>query len=117
MAAEKVCKAQLHADGNIVRESHSVVRKHLPSVARQFGPVGGLSGGRLKMLKHIATEIDMLGPALIAEGSRRDNVEYPWEDSSQQIVAPVDYAFDQIDNRQIADVVKLLKVAATKYAA
>jgi hypothetical protein len=70
----------------------------------------------LKILKHLATEIDLLAPAMMAEGSRRDNVEYPWEDSNQQIVAPVDYAFDQIDGGQIADVVKLLKMAASKYA-
>jgi hypothetical protein len=116
MAAEKVCKAHLHADGNIVKESHSVVRKHLPSVAREFGPMRGLSGSRLKMLKHLAAEIDFLAPALSAAGARRDNVEYPWEDSNQEIVAPVDHAFNRIDNRQIADVVKLLKVAASYYA-
>ena len=37
MASEKVCKAYLHSIGNTVKESHSVVRKHLVSIARDFG--------------------------------------------------------------------------------
>ena len=115
MAAEKVCKAHLHFSGQTVKESHAVVRKHLVSVAREMGPETSLSGNRLKRLKSLAAEIDMLAPALRADGSRQDNAEYPWSNALDEVIAPVDYEFSSIDDRQISDLVKLLRSAAMEY--
>ncbi len=116
MAAEKVCKAYLHATGNTVKQSHSVVRKHLPSIARDLSAERAMSGSRLKALKHLAVEIDLLAPALRGEGTRQDNVEYPWESTDGIVIAPIDFAFSPIEDNQIRALVKLLRLAASKYS-
>jgi hypothetical protein len=116
MASEKVCKAYLHSIGNTVKESHSVVRKHLVSIARDFGSERALSGSRLKALKSLAAEIDLLAPALRNDGTRQDNAEYPWEGSDGEIVVPIDFAFSALEDSQIRGLVKLLRLAASKYA-
>jgi len=116
MASEKVCKAYLHATGNTVKESHSVVRKHLLSIAREFGAERAMSGSRLKVLKLLAVEIDLLAPALRDGGTRQDNVEYPWENSDGVVVAPIDFPFSSVEDSQIRGLVKLLRLAASRYA-
>jgi hypothetical protein len=117
MAAEKVCKAHLHATGNIVKDSHSVVRKHLVSIARKFGSQRALSGNRLKGMKLLAAEIDLLAPALRDDGSRQDNVEYPWLDNLGSVIAPVDFEFSSIESGRVQELLKLLRLAASEYAA
>jgi hypothetical protein len=117
MAAEKVCKAYLYDSGGGARESHAVVQKHLAVIARDLGSDRKLSNNQLKILKKLAAEIDKLAPALKGDGSRPDNVEYPWEDANGDIIAPVDHDFPGIEDWQLPRLLKLLRSAASQYAA
>ena len=114
MSTEKLCKAYMYAAGNIVQPSHAVLQKQLPTIARVFG-AKAFSGQRMKRLKQLAYEMEMLAPALRADGSRPDNTEYPCELPDGQIVAPVDYAFAEIPDQDLPILIKVLKAAATAY--
>lgn len=116
MAAEKICKAHLHAIGQPANSSHAVVRKHLPTLARVLGATRALSGSRLKELKRLAYEIEMLAPALISEGSRPENPEYPWQNRDGTVVCPADYDFPLGRERGLASLIKLIEQAAQRYS-
>jgi hypothetical protein len=50
------------------------------------------------------------------DGSRPDNAEYPWQTGDGAVIAPVDFAFASILDRDIPGLVKVLKAAASDYA-
>lgn len=116
MATEKMCKAHLYGSGNTVVQSHAVIRKHLPAILRRFGSERALSGSRLKQLKKLGAEVELLAPANPDDGSRPDNAEYPWLAVSGEVIAPIDFAFGSIDDRRVPELIKLIKTAASSYA-
>lgn len=116
MASEKVCKAHLYNVGMEVRLSHAVIRKHLPAVLRSTYREGELSGERLKKLKQLASEIEVLAPACTDNDSRPDNTEYPWQITTGEVLAPMDFSFDEISERDISSFVKRLRSSAQELA-
>ncbi len=112
MASEKVCKAHLFRVGVQVGWSHAVVRKHLPAVLRNTYAEGKLSGLRLKKLKQLAKEIEMLAPACTDNDTRPDNTEYPWQAAGGEVIAPLDFDFHDISERDISSFVKRLRTSA-----
>ena len=99
MACEKLCKAYLIQGGSSAADlqtSHGYVAKPLPIVIREqilrLRPnLKGMSGV-LTHVRHLASEIELLNPAVERGGRRPDNCEYPWEDSGH-VRSPLDWTF------------------------
>jgi len=100
MACEKLTKAQLCAGGSAaadLQKSHGYVAKNLHIVIRtQIG----LSQWRVRNPKWVvahtkllASEIELLTPAVRRGGRRLDNCEYPWEDEQQRLHVPIRWNF------------------------
>jgi hypothetical protein len=123
MAAEKVCKAYLvYANGHEnVRKTHSVIARHLPSIARQFysrsNDNNRIRTWEIGEIKRIAREIELLAPACDDGDTRRDNSEYPWQAADDEVLTPCEYSFPNIndDERQIVRLIKLIRAAAESY--
>jgi len=99
MACEKLCKAYLVRAGTppeSLQASHGYIANPLPIVIRQYildsGQDPGRMQGLLALVRHLASEIEVLNPAVRRDGRRPDNCEYPWE-SGGRVVSPLDWAF------------------------
>jgi hypothetical protein len=103
MWLEKLCKAYLWAAAISVvdlpefRTSHKVVEKVLPRLIWQhWRDVGYSSEPDLREIRKVCREVDLLHPQIGSDGTRPDNVEYPWtdfRDGSALVVAPADESF------------------------
>ena len=100
MACEKLVKAHLCAGRTHpadLQSSHAYVAGTLPVVLRQQarfvnyeGPAARMTLRRARLL---ASEIDVVAPAVTRNGQRPDNCEYPWEDAGAQLHVPLDWTF------------------------
>lgn len=105
MACEKLCKAHLCRSGSDPRDlqaSHAYIAKTLPLIARELfiAEYGRNLTGRAAVMAHIrhfAREIEILAPAVDANGTRLDNAEYPWEDALGALVVPAQYEFPNLN--------------------
>jgi hypothetical protein len=121
MACEKLCKAHLVALGtpaSKLQSSHGYVAGSLPLVIRQqvLRRGGDLTGVRsiLVFARHLASEIELLNPAVKRAGRRPDNCECPWEDGKGQIRSPLDWTFapsQLLTQRHGITLVKLMQSA------
>jgi hypothetical protein len=100
MACEKPAKAHLCRTGSNpadLQKSHAYVSKNLPIILSQqmasmrFRP--GATRLTERHIKHVSQEIELLAPAVKRGGRRRDNCEYPWEDSAGFVHVPLDWTF------------------------
>jgi hypothetical protein len=123
MAAEKACKAYLTKMGghDKVRKAHAYIASTLPIIARYFyGTDSGnnqITQWELKEIKRLAREIELLAPACDDGDARRDNSEYPWQDSGGDVCIPCRYNFPNIDDgsRTIGRLIKLIRTACESY--
>ncbi len=116
MAAEKVCKAYLYSTGVNVGYTHAVVKKHLPAIVQNYDPGVRRSPGKIARLKQFAHHVELLAPALEAEGASPDNAEYPWQDRDGSPVFPLDFEFGLLqDEKQITTLLKIIRTAAEAY--
>ena len=99
MACEKLCKAHRIQSGtppDSVQSSHAVIAHSLPSVIKAQLVYLNRAAREMKwVMDHVrplAGEIELLNPAVKANGQRPDNCEYPWE-SGGKIVSPLDWTF------------------------
>jgi len=106
MATEKLSKALLVAGDTKPQNlmgSHAafVTFMRAASKNRKLHEVLGLKKTPLKLhfkkLLPLAHEVELLAPAL---ARNNPNPEYPWEDPSGKILAPVDYSFSLMDRLQ-----------------
>jgi len=100
MACEKLTKASLCQNRIDVKElhsSHAYTRKNLPRIVEAQLLAFGHKRHRIRAImphvKHLATEIELLAPAVKRDGQRLDNCEYPWEDLHGQLHSPLDAKF------------------------
>jgi hypothetical protein len=100
MACEKLVKAHLVSRGSdpeIVQTSHAYIAKNLPIVLREQSALVNLGSARARAVlghaKRLATEIEVLSPAVTRDGQRPDNCEYPWEDHGGNMRSPLDWSF------------------------
>jgi len=100
MACEKLCKARLIDGGTppaALQSSHGYIANPLPLILRAQLEFQGENLktriGFLVFSRHLAAEIEVLNPAVVRNGQRPDNCEYPWEDSEQTLHSPLDWAF------------------------
>ncbi len=121
MACEKLAKAHLcgtGADPAGVQTSHAYVAKTLPVILKQtaiaLNFTGPQSTAAIKLATRLAKEIELLSPAVNANGKRPDNCEYPWEDDTGTLHSPLDWAFtpsDLLTVRAGRTVLKLIREA------
>lgn len=100
MACEKLVKAHLCAgrtDPADLQASHAYVAGTLPVVLRQqarfINYEGPAARTTLRRARLLASEIDVLAPAVTRNGQRPDNCEYPWEDARARLHVPLDWTF------------------------
>lgn len=101
MACEKVCKAYLCGQGEdpeTLRRSHAYISGPLPVIARQ--QLARMSGGisvhqqsLMPALRSLARKIELLAPAVNADGKAPANCEYPWIGSKGVICVPCEHNF------------------------
>ncbi len=99
MACEKPCKAYLIRSGTpteVLQASHGYIANPLRIVIRQQinhmrQSLNGMQGV-LTLVRHLAEEIELLNPAVVRDGRRPDNCEYPWE-AGDQVVSPLNWSF------------------------
>ena len=105
MACEKLCKATLYQNSSpseAVQTSHAYCQTVLPIIIRmkfseQFDRKLGNRAQILARFRQYSREIDLLAPAVDDNGKRNDNCEYPWEDSSGNVISPLDFQFPNLD--------------------
>jgi hypothetical protein len=99
MACEKLCKAHLIRTGtkpDALQASHGYIAKPLPTVLSH--EVVLLLRDQKDMawamshVRQLASEIELLNPAVRRDGRRMDNCEYPWE-TDGVIFSPLDHTF------------------------
>jgi hypothetical protein len=101
MACEKLCKAHLlstKAPAEQLQTSHAYIARVLPLVIRQLilerrQNLHGMNGV-MQQVRHLAEEIEELSPAVVRDGRRPDNCEYPWEDAGGVLRSPLDWSFN-----------------------
>jgi hypothetical protein len=103
MACEKLCKARLIEAGTppqALQTSHGYVANPLPVVIRAqlefMGHNLRSKTGFLLFTRHLASEIEVMNPAMDRGGQRPDNCEYPWEDGGQLLHSPLDWVFSPL---------------------
>lgn len=99
MACEKLCKARLIIGGSRpadLRRGHGYIEGPLPEVIKREIILSGRAPERMlgvmKLVRHLAGEIEILNPAIDRDGRRPDNCEYPWEFGGR-VISPLDWAF------------------------
>ena len=105
MACEKLCKSHLCSAGSDPKDlqtSHTYVASVLPVIfgmrfAFEFQRELKRKAWLLSRIKQLASEIELLAPAVKRGGKRPDNCEYPWEDASGGIVVPAERNFTNLD--------------------
>jgi hypothetical protein len=104
MACEKLVKSHLCAgksDPADLQTSHAYIAGTLPVVLRQQARFVNYDGPAarttLRLAKLLASEIDVLAPAVTRNGQRPDNCEYPWEDGAAKLHVPLDWTFTPSD--------------------
>jgi hypothetical protein len=100
LACEKLVKAHLcagRANPADLQASHAYVAGTLPVVLRQQARFINYDGAAarvtLRRARLLASEIDVLAPAVTRNGLRPDNCEYPWEDAGAHLHVPLDWTF------------------------
>ena len=100
MACEKLCKAHLILSGthpDAIQTSHGFVANPLPLIIKQqlvaLNVPSTKTKGIIVFARYLATEIEVLNPAMDRNGKRPDNCEYPWEDAIQVLHSPLDWTF------------------------
>jgi len=99
MACDKLCKAHLTRAGTpleALQASHGYVANPLPVIIQQqilhmrknFDGMRGV----LTHVRHLSNEIEVLNPAVVRNGQRPDNCEYPWE-AGNDVISPLDWNF------------------------
>ena len=100
MACEKLCKAYLIQ--KIRRRKH--FRRAMltwPGPCRLSSDIRFCSCGKalkgmmglFTQIRHLASEIEVLNPAVRRDGQRPDNCEFPWEDANGNLHSPLDWDF------------------------
>ncbi len=100
MCCEKLCKSHLidsGADPHSLQTSHGYIEKPLPIIIRQVMVEFQLKSKGMKdvlrVVRHLAREIELLNPAIQRDGQRPDNCEYPWEDAGGTLHTPLRWSF------------------------
>ncbi|QVL30587.1 hypothetical protein KIH39_17225 [Telmatocola sphagniphila] len=124
MACEKLCKARLIDGGTppeSLQSSHGYVANPLPLVIRAqlefMGEDQNNRVGLLKYTRYLASEIEVLNPAVDRNGQRPDNCEYPWEDDREILHSPLDWQYiplQRLRDRFGPSFVKLLKLSINR---
>jgi hypothetical protein len=125
MAAEKLCKAFLiQANGyRTMKLTHTVVDKHLAfvvsSVLAKEGYSSSVMKARLRGVRLLGREIEILSPACDADGVREDNSEYPWQTTAGLVQIPHEYSFPNLneESKDFIALTKLMRAAAETYLA
>jgi len=98
MACEKVCKAHLCHHGSDpadLQHSHAYIEKPLPVIVRQ--QLGNRAVGRhswiVPAIRAIARRIELLAPAVDADGTHPANCEYPWMGPGNRVIVPAEHRF------------------------
>ena len=105
MFLEKTSKAYLWQDRNFTggipyfHTSHNVIAKVIPQITkdvltnREF-----LNRNKMKEIRKICREIDLLAPAVDDDKKRLDNCEYPWANSVKgKISIPCEEKFEMLN--------------------
>lgn len=131
MALEKAAKAHfwnspgVSGESTKVNRSHRVAEKFLPTVykAHWFRSNGGtrIPGSRLKAIRRLCQEVDLLAPAVSDGTVRQDNCEYPWEVVDgigliTAVLSPLDHEFAPSTMVQRPGVAGFLKVIRASVA-
>jgi hypothetical protein len=91
MWLEKLCKAYLWLPGGTedLRMLHNVVAKVLPRmISEHWRRIGFEQRPDIGAIREVCREIDLLHPQIDDDGSRPDNVEYPWITGTGDALAP-----------------------------
>lgn len=115
MHFEKLAKA---FTGDLPR-SHNVIVKTIPLVVRENWRAAGCDskplGERMKRIREICREIELLCPAVDDDGRRPDNVEYPWKSpKGRKIHIPCEHHFEVEKRLQNSDGRLILKITSFK---
>ena len=105
MACEKLCKSHLCLSGSRpddLQTSHAYIATVLPVIFRvRFAQTYQRrlrhDAQLLKLVEHLAREIELLAPAVRRGGKRPDNCEYPWEDAAGNVLVPAERQFPTLD--------------------
>jgi len=123
MAAEKLCKAHLAAQGQppaVLRTSHAFIAGPLPVIARQYL---AREAGRLprqtwvlSAIKKLCRRIELLHPQVDEGGAVPSNCEYPWIDTDGAVVSPADYNFDLslLHEKAGGTLLKIMRIAISE---
>lgn len=104
MACEKIAKAyrirDTNADLTVLMSGHVGFMRFInafmisPPIQRQYRGRGAQLKIRLREMRQIANEIELLTPSIERDG-RRDNCEYPWWDGAD-IAVPCEHTFPNL---------------------
>jgi hypothetical protein len=101
MAAEKLCKAHLSAQGQgqeVLETGHGFIAGPLPVIARQIlaRTAGAMPRNPwvLDAIRKLARQIEKLHPQVDDAGRAPSNCVYPWVGADGEVVAPADHPFD-----------------------
>jgi len=125
MASEKLGKAFLVAGPSSLEtttQSHAAFVKFLRIVSNNRKLKNLLNKKRSQQRKHfnqllpLAYEIELLAPALAQSGP---NPEYPWKDAAGNVLAPVEYPFQLLQQlqktRQGVQLLKYIEIFLTRF--
>jgi hypothetical protein len=125
MHLEKLAKAWLwRSESNVaqamdVRSTHNVIAKVLPMLIREYwrrvGFAGNVDGARLRRIRELCREIDLLAPAIADDGRRPDNSEYPWaavRNGTSVVLIPCKEPFQIAERLRSTDGKQILKIAS-----
>lgn len=98
MAMDKFAKAHLITSGSdpgTLQRSHAYIGKVIPQIVRaRLSRLGARSDTWvMDAVRVLARRIELLAPAVDAGGAVPANCEYPWQDASGTVTAPVDHDF------------------------
>jgi len=99
MWLEKLCKAYVHnANLDALKSTHKVVAKVLPSLIQEhWRRIGVEQQPRIKAIRELCSEIDLLHPQVDNDGRRPENVEYPWPATGAGVEVPAQWKFPLAD--------------------
>jgi hypothetical protein len=120
MAAEKLCKAYLAAQGqppDVLRSSHAFISGVLPIIARQIlsrdaGRIAN-TGWMMNAIKTLARQIELLHPQVNNDGAAPANCEYPWAGPDGEVIAPAQHRFNLtlLHERAGTSLMKIMRIA------
>jgi hypothetical protein len=119
MAAEKLCKAHLSAQGQpqeVLESSHAFIAGPLPVICRQHLARGAQKRNTwvLAAIRKLSRQIELLHPQVDDAGRVPANCVYPWEGPGKKVIAPAEHAFglSLLHEKAGATLLKIMSAAA-----